>query len=63
LAPSRFGRIKSERNWRELEEMAAAVARYDGPITRCPTGVARGHQSRPPVAVEPERGADEPGAD
>ena len=36
MTPRRFGRIKIEKDWRELEEMAAAVAAYEGPITRCP---------------------------
>jgi hypothetical protein len=30
MTPRRFGSIKIERDWRELEEMAAAVAPYEG---------------------------------
>jgi len=46
MTPIRFGRIKSEKEQRELADMAAAVARYQGPITYCRPGVARGHQTK-----------------
>ena len=55
MTPRRFGRIKIEKDWRELEEMAATVVPYEGPITRCPMGVARGHQSRTPVVTQPKQ--------
>ena len=55
MTPRRFGSIKIERDWRELEEMAATVVPYEGPITRCPMGVARGHQSRTPVVTQPKQ--------
>jgi hypothetical protein len=58
MTPRRFGRIKIEKDWRELEEMAAAVASYERPITRCPTGVACGHQSRTPVVTQPKRAVE-----
>jgi hypothetical protein len=46
MTPLRFGRIRSEKEQRELADMAAAVARYQGPTTYCRPGVARGHQTR-----------------
>ena len=58
MTPRRFGRIKNEKDWRELEEMAATVVPYEGPITRCPMGVARGHQSRTPVVTQPKRAVE-----
>jgi len=44
MTPQRFSKIKSEENWRELEEMAAAVA--------------RGHMSRPPLVATPQPSAE-----
>jgi hypothetical protein len=49
---------RSAKDWRELEEMAAAVAPYEGPITRCPTGVARGQQSGRPVVTQPKQAVE-----
>ena len=42
----RIGKSAKERA--EVEQMREAVARYDGPITRCPPGVARGHETVTP---------------
>ena len=46
MTPLRFGRIKSEKEQRELADMAAAIARYQGPLTFCRPGVARGHETK-----------------
>jgi hypothetical protein len=46
MTPLRSGRFKSEKEQRELADMAAAVARYQGPITYCRPGVARGHETK-----------------
>jgi len=55
MTPLRFGRIKSEKEQRESAEMAAAVARYQGPITYCRPGVARGHETRVTYESMPHR--------
>ena len=55
MTPLRFGRIKSKKEQRELADMAAAIARYQGPITYCRPGVARGHETRVNYESMPRR--------
>ena len=34
------------KNTKEMAEMQALAAAYDGPVTRCPPGVARAHEEK-----------------
>jgi hypothetical protein len=49
VANMRIG--KSARERAEAEQMAEAVAKYDGPITQCRPGIARGHEALGALAM------------
>jgi hypothetical protein len=48
------------KNTKEMAAMQAAVAAYDGPVTRCPPGVARAHEEK--FRYEPPKKPDGSGA-
>jgi hypothetical protein len=45
----RIGKSLQERQ--QIEQMKEAVAKYDGPIRRCPPGIARDHESLGALAM------------
>lgn len=55
--PPRWQRLNDTK---QLTEMRALAAAYDGPVTRLPPGPARGHEVHYPIDIPPRHRADHP---